>query len=81
MNHRMRLIWRKSLGLLTMCLVSVAALAQMVDVSNFMNLSTDHTGGFLGAGVSFADFNGDRIDDFEFCPSPGKFTLLRRNGE
>ena len=80
MKHRMRLIWRKSLGLLTMCLVSVAALAQMVDVSNFMNLSTDHTGGFLGAGVSFADFNGDRIDDLSFAHHQGSLRFFEGTG-
>jgi len=80
MNHRMRLIWRKSLGLLTLCLVSVAAFAQMVDVSNFMNLSTDHTGGFLGAGVSFADFNGDRIDDLSFAHHQGSLRFFEGTG-
>ena len=80
MNHRMRLIWRKSLGLLTLCLVSVAAFAQMVDVSNFMNLSADHTGGFLGAGVSFADFNGDRIDDLSFAHHQGSLRFFEGTG-
>ena len=41
------------------CLCHLSVNAQFVDVSNNLQLSTDHTGGFLGSGVSFADFNGD----------------------
>lgn len=31
-----------------------------------MGVLTDHTGGYLGTGVSFADFNGDGKDDLSF---------------
>ena len=37
---------------------------QLLDVSDDINLITDHTGGYLGSGVSFVDFNTDGFDDF-----------------
>ena len=39
------------------------AFAQLVVDTIGSNLVSDHTGGYLGTGVSFADFNGDGIDD------------------
>jgi hypothetical protein len=36
---------------------------QFVDVGPEMELENFHTGGYLGHGVSMADFNGDEIDD------------------
>ena len=46
-----------------------------------MDLITDHTGGFLGAGVSFADFNGDRIDDLSFANHLGNLRFYEGSGE
>ena len=40
--------------------------AQLVVDTIGSNLVSDHTGGYLGTGVSFADFNGDGIDDLSF---------------
>jgi hypothetical protein len=38
-----------------------------VDGDPGMTLYTNHTGGYLGHGVSFADFNGDGFDDLTFA--------------
>ena len=42
------------------------ASAQLIEDDNMMGVLTDHTGGYLGTGVSFADFNGDGKDDLSF---------------
>jgi hypothetical protein len=43
-----------------------ATVAQLVEDDAIMGVLTDHTGGYLGTGVSFADFNGDGKDDLSF---------------
>ncbi|PCJ81432.1 MAG: hypothetical protein COA49_04870 [Bacteroidetes bacterium] len=58
-------------------LISFYVQAQFVDVSNSMSLNTDHTGGFLGTGVSFADFNGDEIDDLTFGHHAGNMRFYQ----
>ncbi len=73
-------ILRKSLWLILLCSAQAMTFAQMQDVSNLMNLTTDHTGGFLGAGVSFADFNGDRIDDLSFANHLGDLRFYEGTG-
>lgn len=55
-------------------------MAQMVDVSNEMDLETQHIGGYLGAGVSFADFNGDYIDDLSFADFQGNLKFYAGTG-
>jgi hypothetical protein len=47
-------------------LYSLAAVAQLEEDDAMMGVLTDHTGGYLGTGVSFADFNGDGKDDLSF---------------
>ncbi len=47
-------------------LYSLAVVAQLVEDDAIMGVLTDHTGGYLGTGVSFADFNGDGKDDLSF---------------
>jgi len=37
--------------------------SNFLNVSNQLNIVSDQTGGYLGAGMSVADFNGDGIDD------------------
>ncbi len=37
--------------------------AQFIDVSSPMVIESGHTGGYLGHGVSMADFSGDGVDD------------------
>ena len=71
----------RGICLLTMCLMHLVSWSQMTDVSNSMDLITDHTGGFLGAGVSFADFNGDRIDDLSFANHLGNLRFYEGSGE
>ena len=41
---------------------------------------TDHTGGYLGHGVSFADFNGDGNDDLTFTQWTGGIRLFAGDG-
>ncbi len=74
-------IWCKTTIFFASCLIHLASIAQMADVSNLIGLSTDHTGGFLGAGVSFADFNGDRIDDLSFAHHLGDLRFYEGTGE
>jgi hypothetical protein len=54
--------------------------SQFVDGSNGLLLSTDHTGGYLGTGVSFADFNGDDIDDLTFGHHAGQIRFYQGDG-
>jgi len=57
------------------CILSVIVVnvkSQLLNVSNSLVLETDHTGGFLGAGLSFADFNGDDVDDLTFGHHAGQ---------
>ena len=61
-----------------LCLHSVHA--QFVNVSNDLLLSTNHTGGYLGSGVSFADFNGDEIDDLTFGHHAGQIRYYQGDG-
>ncbi len=55
-----------------MSVIVINAKSQLVNVSYDMLLPTDHTDGFLGTGVSFADFNGDDIDDLTFGHHAGQ---------
>ncbi|MAU77199.1 MAG: hypothetical protein CL831_10115 [Crocinitomicaceae bacterium] len=61
-----------------LCLPSVNA--QFVNASNDLQLFTDHTGGYLGSGVSFADFNGDDIDDLTFGHHAGQIRYYQGDG-
>ena len=58
----------------------LSANAQFVNASNDLQLFTDHTGGFLGSGVSFADFNGDDIDDLTFGHHTGQIRYYQGDG-
>jgi len=54
---------------------------QLLDVSDSLIVETDHTGGYLGAGVSFVDFNGDYIDDLSFADFEGDLRFYRGTGD
>jgi hypothetical protein len=54
---------------------------QLLDVSDSIVLETGHTGGYLGAGVSFVDFNGDYIDDLTFADFEGDLRFYRGTGD
>ena len=54
--------------------------AQFVDVSNSLMLNTNHTSGYLGTGVSFADFNGDDLDDLTFGHHGGQIRYYQGDG-
>ena len=60
--------------------ISYSLCAQLVDLSNAVMLETDHTGGFLGTGVSFADFNDDDIDDLTFGHHAGELRFFQGDG-
>ena len=70
-----------ALLILLACLFITRGSAQLTDVSNAVQLETQHTGGFLGAGVSFADFNGDYIDDLTFADFQGDLKFFAGTGE
>jgi hypothetical protein len=74
-------IWSKTMMFFAMFIMHFTSFSQMTDVSNFIGLETDHTGGFLGAGVSFADFNGDYIDDLSFAHHSGDLRFYAGTGE
>lgn len=59
---------------------SSAAHAQFVDVSNAMDIYTDHTGGLNGSGISLADFNGDGFDDLSIGHHNGDLKFFIGNG-
>jgi hypothetical protein len=74
-------ILRTILALLVMTTVaSLHICAQLLPVSQTMLLDTDHTGGYLGAGCSFADFNGDGWDDLSFSHHGGALRFYVGNG-
>lgn len=57
------------------------ASAQMfVDGDQSQVLYTNHTGGYLGHGVSFADFNGDGFDDLTFGQYTGNIYFYAGDG-
>ena len=66
---------------LVFCAPATTGVAQLADVSNIVQLETQHTGGFLGAGVSFADFNGDYIDDLTFADFQGDLKFFAGTGD
>lgn len=76
--------WHMRIGMLLW--VAMAATtgvdAQLVVDNGLLGLETDHTAGYLGTGVSFADFNGDGIDDLSFGHHSGdlKFYVGENNG-
>ena len=45
--------------------------AQLIESSQLYALGTDHTSGYLGAGMSVADFTGDGWDDATFVHHGG----------
>ena len=63
------------------CSTLLSVNAQFVDATNNLLLYTDHTGGFLGSGVSFADFNGDQIDDLTFGHHAGQIRYYQGDGD
>jgi hypothetical protein len=62
-------------GILLLFVINVNS--QLINVSNDILLPTDHTGGFLGTGVSFADFNNDDIDDLTFGHHGGQLRFYQ----
>ena len=60
--------------------LSGAAQAPFVDVSNEMDIWTDHTSGYLGAGLSMADFNGDGLDDLSIAHHMGELQFYLGDG-
>ena len=61
-------------------LATVFAQAQFIDVSNEMNIVTNHVGGYHGTGLSMADFNGDGLDDLSFAQFDGFLEFYEGNG-
>lgn len=54
--------------------------SQLVIDNGVAGLETDHTGGYLGTGMSFADFNGDGIDDLSFGHHNGELKFYEGTG-
>ncbi|HBP45616.1 MAG TPA: hypothetical protein DD635_06905 [Flavobacteriales bacterium] len=70
------------LSVLGALICSFGLQGQLVIDEDVIGLETDHTGGFLGTGMSFADFNGDGVDDLSFGHHEGelKFYIGQGNG-
>ncbi len=68
-----------------LCLIAVTAAghaqAPFLDVSNAADIWTGHTGGYLGHGVSMADFNGDGLDDLSIAHHAGNLQFYLGDGE
>ena len=77
---RLRGAMRKSVSLVGATILAFGGLAQFTDVSTELSLATHHYGGYLGAGVSFADFNGDYIDDLTFADYEGNLKFFAEQG-
>ncbi|MDA1242912.1 MAG: CRTAC1 family protein [Bacteroidetes bacterium] len=65
---------------LSLALIPSAAAQMFVDGDQGHVLYTDHTGGYLGHGVSFADFNGDGFDDLSFAQHSGNLFFYQGDG-
>ncbi len=70
-------------GFLVVCAVIVHGFgsAQLVVDAIDSEVISDHTGGYLGTGVSFADFNGDGLDDLTFGHHDGALSFYAGNGD
>ena len=84
-SNNLDIKWKVYVNTVTFCISSIllfnfSVSAQFVDVSNGLLLVTDHTGGFLGTGVSFADFNGDNVDDLTFGHHNGQIRFYQGDG-
>lgn len=70
----------KSLLFVFMLFVCVQGNGQLEDVTPLYVIPTDHTGGYLGTGMSFADFNGDGKDDLSFGHHNGLLRFYAGDG-
>jgi len=75
-----KLIYASFFHVIMTCLCQLSVNAQFVNESNALILTTDHTSGYLGTGVSFADFNGDDIDDLTFGHHAGQIRYYQGDG-
>ena len=72
MSFKIRNIRHAYLYIIITLASPIYGIAQLLDVSEDVNLITDHTGGYPGSGVSFVDFNQDGYDDLTFGHHGGK---------
>lgn len=71
----------KDIGIILVLLsVSIGCWAQFIDVTADFQVENGHTGGYLGHGVSLADFNGDQIDDLTLLDWQGNIRTYVGNG-
>lgn len=80
-NLRMPVIWMHAAGMLALltCQDCLSQSFQDGDVQG--DLYTNHVGGYLGHGVSMADFNGDGHDDLTFTQFEGELYLYAGDGQ
>ncbi len=71
----MRGFWIGTIGWVMLLSVCVMGRAQLVVDTGIFGVETDHTSGYLGTGVSFADFNGDGLDDLSFGHHAGALSF------
>lgn len=75
-----KIIFQFVVGLLLLCSIREEVKAQLVIDNGTSSLDSDHTGGYLGTGVSFADFNGDGLDDLSFGHHTGALKFYAGTG-
>ena len=75
-----KIIFQFVVGLLLLCSIREEVEAQLVIDNGTSSLDSDHTGGYLGTGVSFADFNGDGLDDLSFGHHTGALKFYAGTG-
>lgn len=77
----MRGFWTGTVvGCLVLMCTHTVVQAQLVVDTGIFGVETDHTGGYLGTGVSFADFNGDGLDDLSFGHHNGELVFYTGTG-
>jgi len=72
MTHKKLYLLFRMLWCILFALSIFETSAQLVVDDGVLGVFSDHTGGYLGSGVSFADFNGDGKDDLSFGHHEGE---------
>lgn len=74
-----QLICALSLVLMQFCFSTMHG-QLVIDDNTSSTILTDHTGGYLGTGISFVDFNGDGLDDLSFGHHEGELRFFQGTG-
>ena len=67
-------------GVVALLTIPLHGWSQFIEVTSDFALSSGHTGGYLGHGLSLADFSGDQIDDLTVVDWQGNIYTYLGNG-